>query len=117
MTVWQRWSPLSGLFGKFVSNQTQEEVKMKLKTAKVFTPASSNIDTTILSCFQKNLDDLLKYLSKLENTDLDKTRISSPVSKFITYSLRNAIKILVPHLHRHINQGIRVKQSDDFPSM
>ena len=35
MTAWQKLSPFSSLFGKLIRNQTQENVKMKLKTAKV----------------------------------------------------------------------------------
>jgi DinB superfamily len=116
MTAWQKWSPFSGLFGKILADQMQEKVKGKLlKAPKLFTPSYSQIDAGIIERFQKHLDTLLEYIAALKDTDLDKVRITSPVAKFVTYSLRNTIKILVPHLHRHINQAIRLKQKEDFP--
>jgi len=115
MTTWQKWSPFSGLFGKILATQLQEKPKAKLKAPKVFAPSFSQIDQGILNRFQKHLDTLLEYLAALKEIDIDKTRITSPAAKFVTYNLRNTIKILVPHQHRHIHQAIRVKQKEDFP--
>jgi uncharacterized damage-inducible protein DinB len=115
MTSWQRWSPLGVLFGRILVDQLQEKVKKKVKTAKVFFPAASQIDMGILERFHKHLDTLLEYVTAFREVDLDKTQITSPVSKFITYSLRNAITILIQHEHRHINQAIRVKSNEEFP--
>lgn len=115
MTVWQRWSPFTGLFGKILVDQLQEKVRKKVKAPRIFVPSSSRIDSGIIERFQKHLDTLLEYISAFSNVDMDKLHITSPVSGFITYSLRNAITILVNHLHRHINQGCRVKVSKDFP--
>ena len=116
MTAWQIWSPFSGLFGKILADQLQEKVKGRLiKAPKVFTPSFSRLDAGILNRFQKHLDTLLEYIAALKNDDIDKIRITSPAAKFITYNLRHTVKILVPHLHRHINQAVRVKQEESFP--
>ena len=115
MTAWQKWSPFSGLLGKILADQLQEKPKGKLKAPGVFVPSFSQIDTGILDRFQKHLDTLLEYIGALKEIDIDKTRITSPAAKFVTYNLRNTIKILVPLLHRHINQAIRVKQKQEFP--
>lgn len=109
LSVWEKWSPLSGLFGKALRYQMQEEPKSQMKTAKIFFPSSSQIDTDILDRFQKHLDTLLGYFASFSKIDIDKTRITSPVSKFITYSLRDTIIFLTTHLHRHINQAVRMK--------
>jgi hypothetical protein len=115
MTAWQKWNPLSGLFGKILADQMQEKVKKKLKAPKVFIPTYSQVDAGILDRFQKHLDTLLEYIAALEKVDLDKIHITSPALKFVTYDLRHTIKILVPHLHRHINQALRVKSKEGFP--
>ncbi|MDP4261159.1 MAG: hypothetical protein Q8941_01395 [Bacteroidota bacterium] len=65
--------------------------------------------------FYKHPDILLEYSTACRAINLDKTPITYPVSKIVTYSLRNAITILIQHEHRHINQAIRVKQHKDFP--
>jgi hypothetical protein len=115
MNNWQKWSPFSVLFGRMLAFQLQENVKRKIKAPKIFAPSISRIDAGVLERFQKHLDTLLEYIAACDKVNLDKTHITSPVSKFVTYSLRNAITILIPHLHRHINQGIRVKNLKDFP--
>ncbi len=115
MTAWQKWSPFSGLFGKMLADQMQEKVKKKLKTPKVFVPSYSDMDTGILERFQKHLDSLLEYIGFMKDIDIDKIRITSPAAKFVTYNLRYTVMMLVPHLHRHINQAMRVKQKEDFP--
>jgi hypothetical protein len=114
MTSWQRWSPLSSLFGRMLVLQLQENVKRKVKTARIFYPSASEIDLGIIDRFHKHLDSLLDYIDGFKNIDLDRTYIASPVSAFITYSLRNAVTLLVQHEHRHINQAIRVKSREEF---
>jgi hypothetical protein len=115
MTGWQRWSPFSGLFGKILVSQLQENAKRKVKTSKIFYPSASEIDAGIMERFQKHLDSLVEYIGEFRDVDLDKIYIASPFSKFITYSLRNAVALLIPHLHRHINQAIKVKSREGFP--
>lgn len=105
---WEKWSPLSGLFGRMLVHVTGEKVKKKIRTARVLNPSMGNIDHGIHDRFQKHLDTFLAYTAVFSNEDLDKIRITSPVSKLITYSLRHALQMLYQHLHRHINQGIKV---------
>jgi len=116
MNTWEKWNPLGMLFGKMLVNQTQEKVKKKLSAPKVFVPSSSQVDIGILDRFQKHQDTLLEYIASFKNTDPDRLHITSPVGRFITYSLRNAITILIQHQHRHINQAIRVKNDKEFSS-
>jgi len=115
MTLWQRRSPFSKMFGTILVTQMQENVKRKVKTARVFFPTASDIDAGIFDRFHKHLDSLLEYIGRFKEVDLDKTRIASPVSNFITYSLRDAVTLLVNHEHRHISQAIRVKSREEFP--
>jgi hypothetical protein len=116
ISFWEKWNPFQVLFGRMLVIQLQEKVKKPVKTPKVFIP-SSRIDAGITDRFHKHLDTLLEYIAACKTIDLDKTHITSPVSKFITYSLRNAITILIEHEHRHINQAIRVKKVKDFPAI
>jgi hypothetical protein len=115
MTTWERWSPFSALFGKILVSQLKENVKRKVNAPKIFVPSASNIDAGIIERFHKHLDSLLEYIAAFRDVDLDKTYITSPISKLVTYSLRNAVTLLVQHEHRHINQAIRVKAKEEFP--
>jgi hypothetical protein len=110
MGFWEKWSPFSGLLGKVLVSQVGEYPKKNMHAPKVFIPSSSEIDMGILERFYKHLDTLKEFMALSKDLDLDKIRITSPVSSFITYSLRNAYLLLVQHEHRHINQAIKLKQ-------
>ncbi len=114
MNFWENWSPLGGLFGKILVHHVKEKPVRNLRAPKVFAPSKSKIDTGILERFHKHLDSLLGYIIECRSIDLDKVHISSPVSKWVTYSLRNAFTLLIQHEHRHINQAIRVKETKGY---
>ncbi len=114
MSTWEQVNPFSRILGKMVAQQTQEKIVKKMKTPRIFNPSSSQIDLGIIERFHKHLDSLLEYIGNFRTVNLDQLHITSPVSGFVTYSLRNAITILIPHLHRHINQALRVKALTTF---
>jgi uncharacterized damage-inducible protein DinB len=116
MNIWEKWSPFSGMFGKVLLNAVEEKQVRKTKTARIFTPHDAKIDAVIFERFYKHLDSLLGYISACEELNIDRVRISSPVSKVVTYSLRKAILILIEHEHRHIRQALRVKADKNFPT-
>lgn len=116
-SFWENWSPFGWLFGKIMVSQVQEKPRRKLNAPKIFYPDESNIDPGIFERFHKHLDSLAEYISDCRMVDIDKTHITSPAAKFVTYSLRNAIRLLVQHEHRHINQAIRVKSHKGFPGI
>jgi hypothetical protein len=115
MNFWENWSPLSGLFGKILVSQVNETTRKKLNAPGIFIPSQREIDMGIVERFYKHLDSLLNYIADCNKIDVDKTHITSPVSKIVTYSLRNAITLIIQHLHRHINQAIKVKSMKGFP--
>ena len=107
MTRWERISPFSSFFGRMLTDQVKENVRRKLKAPSVFTPSSSTIDQGIHERFQKHLDSLIAYVAASSLEDLDQTKLTSPVSKLITYNLRHTFLLLTEHLHRHLNQAER----------
>jgi len=117
MTFWEKWNPFNGLWGKVMVTQVQEKPKRKLKAPKVIRPTQSNVAPEIYQRFQKHLDSLLDYIRDCHDTDIDRLHITSPVSRFITYSLRNAIQLLMQHEHRHLNQAMAVILEGAFPTI
>jgi hypothetical protein len=116
MSFWENWNPLAGVFGKILDSQMEEYPRKKLNAPALFRPSEKMIDTGILDRFHKHLDTLLEYIAGCNRVDIDKIHITSPVSRTVTYSLRKNILILVRHLHRHLNQAIRVQREKDFPA-
>ena len=116
ISFWEKYSPFTKVSGNFFKDHLQEQVKRKMKAPKVFKPAASNITTGIFDRYYKNLESLLGYIAKCRNVDLDKTIITSPALSIVTYNLRDVFHFLLQHEHRHINQAIRVKMSEGFPT-
>ena len=78
-------------------------------------PAKLEKQTDFIENYQESLDIFLAYISNCGNVDIDKTIITSPMMRMVTYSLRDAFCFLVQHEHRHLNQAIRVKANNSFP--
>ena len=50
-----------------------------------------------------------------KDLDLEKIKISSPVTNLITYSLMDAYRIIINHEKRHLLQATKVSEMDGFP--
>lgn len=114
-SFWEKRSPLTNFFGRFFVNNLQEDAKSKMKTTKVFLPSTSNIDLDVIGRFYQHHDTFMDLISKCARLNLEEIVITSPEFRFVTYKLRDVIQFLVQHEHRHINQAIRVKNSEGFP--
>jgi hypothetical protein len=90
--------------------------RRKLKAPKNFQPSSSDFDEKIIADFLAHQRDLLEKMKRCRSLDSRKTKIVSPISGLITYSLADAFRILVVHEQRHIEQAKRVTQSQGFPT-
>jgi uncharacterized damage-inducible protein DinB len=112
---WQKISPFTSLFGRLLKDQLQEQPKIKIKAPKKIQPATSALHLGIIDQYCKSLDTFLHFISECEQVEIDKTIITSPTIRIITYNLRDALQFLLQHEHRHINQGIRVKRDERFP--
>jgi len=115
MSIWERFSPFSRLFGRVLKDQLGEQPKKKLIAPKIIRPSASDKSGEIIEHYYQSLDRFLQYISECQNIDVDKTIITSPAVKIVTYSLRDAFQFLIQHEHRHINQAIRVKVNKSFP--
>ncbi len=114
-SLWQKVSPFSGFFGKVLKKSVSPDAVKKMKTAGVFEPAKSDEELSIITDFVKMNEKFSSYIKKLDGVNLKKTKITSPVSKFITYSLLDALVILTTHEQRHINQSKKVMETEGFP--
>lgn len=114
-TLWESLPLLPTLFGRLVVNATNPKTARKVKSPKIFTPASSSVDASIVEKFIEQQGEVASKLKALEKVDARKVKVTSPVSKFVTYSLLDACTIIVNHERRHLEQAQRVTESSGFP--
>jgi hypothetical protein len=115
-TTWEKISPLSGFFGRYLIKSLDPDNVKKLKAPGKAQPSASEISGDIVDRFGDHQRQLIEHLQKLP-ADLDpaKTIITSPLVGIVTYSLLDCYQIIVVHCWRHLGQAKRVAESDNFP--
>lgn len=115
MDFWEKWSPFSKMFGRMLVNQLGEVATKKFKSPRSFRPDTHPIGTEVITRFSKHQDTLIFFMESLQPGQIDRIRLHSPASRFVTYSLGNALQMIVQHQYRHLNQAVRVKSRGGFP--
>ena len=102
------------LVGGWLAKQVSPEAQRKLSAPKIFRPDSSSISGA-LEMFVSQHEGFLAYVRQSHGIDYNKTRMRSPVTPLIRYSLADAFVITVLHGQRHLAQARRVREMPKFP--
>jgi len=115
-TFWEKASPLSGFFGRFLIKSLDPSNLKKMKAPGKAQPSTSEISGDIVDRFCEHQHQVIEHLHNIgSDVDPDTTIITSPLIGFVTYSLEDCFKILVVHCQRHIGQAQRVTENGKFP--
>lgn len=112
---WQKLGLLKGVWGKFFKKMVHPDSARKIKAPAAIRPHQSNIDSSIVNDFTSNIQTVLDLFKKLDGKDLSKITISSPFASIIVYSVKDVCSIIIFHTQRHVNQAVRVMQTEGFP--
>jgi hypothetical protein len=113
--VWERMPLLPRLFGRLLISTLRPDSGRRAKARPAFYPSSSHIAPAIITTFLEQQERLLRLMEASRGLDLDGITITSPVLRFITYSLMDACRIIVVHEQNHFVQATRVMESQGFP--
>ena len=118
----KRWPVTNGpayrpsLMGGWLIKVVHPETGRNLTAPKIFRPAeSSNIDEP-LEKFLKQQERFIEFVRETNGLDYNKTKIRSPVTPFMRYSLADAFVVTVVHGRRHLAQARRVRETSGFPN-
>lgn len=115
-TFWQKVSPLSGFFGRFLIKSLDPRNTKKMKTTAKAFPSASEIGGDIIERFVEHQRQMIETVQKFPATlDLEKTIVTSPLLGFVTYSLADTLTFLPMHCRRHFDQAKRVTENAGFP--
>jgi len=115
-TFWERVSPLSHFFGRFLIKSLDPANMKPMKTTAKAQPSSSDIDAGIVDRFVEHQRQLIAALQRLPD-DIDTSLIiTSPLMGFVTYSLDDCLTFVPMHCWRHFNQAKRVSEIQGFPT-
>jgi hypothetical protein len=113
--LWERVSPLSGLFGRVLVRTMSS--RRKFKAPRGIKPTSSDVDAGVVGKFVGQQDELAGLMSAAAaGADLRRTVVTSPIAGFVTYSMLDACRIVIAHNRRHFAQAQRVTEAQGFPA-
>ena len=113
-SFWEKVSPLSGFFGRFLKKSLVNDAKKFKAPSKEIVPPS-DVDADIVEQFCRHQQKVIEQVDALGKLDWDRTVITSPFLKLMTYHLGDALDIMIEHEKRHIRQAKRVLETEGFP--
>jgi hypothetical protein len=103
------------MLGGWLVKQLLPEAKRKVPAPKVFRPSESSAIKGALERFLRQQEKFLSFVNDSRGIDYNKTRLRSPVTPLMRYSLADAFVITVVHGQRHLAQARRVRETSGFP--
>ena len=103
------------LIGGWLARQVDPVGGRNLPAPKVFRPTAGSEIPGSLDLFLKQQAKFIDFVRACQRIDYNKTRIRSPVTPFMRYSLADAFVITVLHGQRHLGQARRVRERPEFP--
>ena len=102
--------------GGWLIKQVTPETGRNLPAPKVFRPSESSTIQGSFESFLKQQERFLAFVRETAGVDYNKTRLRSPVTPLMRYSLADAFVVTVVHGQRHLAQARRVREMSDFPN-
>lgn len=115
---WPVQSPVPyrpSLVGGWLIRQVVPEARRKVPAPKVFRPSQAPLIVNVLETFLQQQDEFLRFVSEAEGLDYNKTRLRSPVTSLMRYSVADAFVVTVVHGWRHLAQARRMLETPGFP--
>jgi hypothetical protein len=92
----------------------------RFKAPGLFRPSDPGsgaaVDSEIVNRFVQQRRDIMSVIEKCRGVDLEKAKVSSPVSGMLRFRLGDALRLMVEHGKRHLDQADAVLASEGFPS-
>ncbi len=103
------------MLGGWLIRQIVPESKRKVNAPRVFKPSDASSIGGSLTKFLQQEESFLSFVRQASGVDYNKTRLRSPVTRLLRYSLADAFVITVVHGRRHLAQARRVVETPGFP--
>lgn len=103
------------LLGGWLAKAVDPGTSRKLRAPKVFRPALGSNITQSLQLYLDAHTKFIDFVKQCAGIDYNKSRLRSPVTPLIRYSLADAFVITALHAERHLAQARRVREMPEFP--
>ena len=103
------------LMGGWLAGFVDPKSAKKFPAPKAFRPSQSAVKDSLKNFLQRQ-ESFLDFVRQSKGIDYNKTRLRSPVTPLMRYSLADAFVVTVLHGRRHLAQARRVKEAPGFPA-
>lgn len=101
----------SGILGNYFAEMMLPKEKLnKMKTLKKTDPIHKTLDKSVIEEFIRQQNKMLGLLEKANLIDLEKTKTSISISKWIKLKLGDTFRVVVYHNLRHIRQAENLRK-------
>lgn len=114
-SLWESISPFSGVIGKKMLSSLDPASLKRLPAPKGSLPSQSDLPADIIKRFAAHQEDVVAKVAALGGMDMQKTVVTSPFLRLLTYRLGDGLRIMLVHEQRHLGQARRVMQAEGFP--
>lgn len=114
-TFWERLPLFPSLWASLLIKSLDPKSTRKIKAPKSFEPAASDLPATIVKDFAAHQAQIIDFMEAAFAKQLEQTVITSPAAKFVTYTVRDAFRVVVVHEQRHLQQAKRIMGEAAFP--
>ena len=104
------------LIGGWLIKHVVPEARRNLSAPKILRPSESSVIHASLESFLEQQERFIRFVRETDGVDYNKTRLRSPVTPLIRYSLADAFVVTVVHGQRHLAQARRVRETPGFPT-
>ena len=115
-TLWQRLPIWPSMFGRLLIRSQAPGATRKFTASPLATPAASAIPADVIHRFIGARRDVVALIQPLDERVADRTIMTSPFVKIITYSVLDGCRLMLAHDRRHFEQARRVMLSRGFPT-
>lgn len=99
----------SGVLGNYFAKSMLPKKKLnKMKTFKVMNPMGSKLEKNTIDRFLFQQSQILDLLDKSNTVNLNKTKTSISISKWIKLKLGDTFRVVIYHNDRHILQANKI---------
>ena len=113
-TLVERLPVVPKLWAKLLIKSLDPKTTRKLKAPATFQPSASDLSGSIINDFVEHQRRVGEWMETVKRLNLDRV-ITSPAASVVTYSLMDALRIIVVHEQRHLQQAQRVMADEKFP--
>lgn len=114
-SFWESVSPFSGMIGRKMISSLDPASLKRLPAPKGALPSQSELPGDIIERFAAHQQEVVAKVAALDGMDMQKTVVTSPFLKLLTYRLGDGLRIMLVHEQRHLGQTRRVMQAEGFP--